>query len=50
MRYSILYFSLFLSLFISSCGGDDKKADLTAIGGKVYGGEFRFMSSEKIVS
>ncbi len=50
MRYSILYFSLFLSLFISSCGGDDKKADLTAIGGKVYGGEFRFMSSEKIES
>lgn len=46
-----LYFILLsaTSLFISSCGGDET-TQKDAIGGKMYGGEFKFMSSEKVTS
>ncbi len=50
MRNSILYLSILLAFFIASCGNSDSNANLSGIGGKIYGGEFRFMSSEKIES
>lgn len=34
-------------LVLSSCGSKEPE-QLTAVGGKLYGGEFRFMSSEKV--
>ena len=51
MRNSIIYLLILFSFIISSCGGgaDDTKK-LKAVGGKIYGGEFSFMSTEKIES
>ncbi|MFO0495361.1 MAG: ABC transporter substrate-binding protein [Flavobacteriia bacterium] len=44
----IFYFVAIISgLFLSSCGSNET-SHLNAIGGKVYGGEFKFMSSEKV--
>lgn len=37
------------TLFLTSCGGEET-AQKEAIGGKMYGGEFKFMSSEKVTS
>lgn len=43
------FFTLFtLSLLLFSCGGGDNNEQKDAIGGKMYGGEFKFMSSEKV--
>lgn len=53
MRISTLltYVVILGTFFISSCtGGDPSGEDLVAIGGKKYGGEFKFMSQEKITS
>ncbi len=51
MRNSIIYLFILFSFIISSCGGGaDETKNLTAIGGKIYGGEFSFMSPEKIES
>lgn len=50
MRYYQLILTLFIGLFISSCGGDTSTETLVAVGGKKYGGEFKFMSTEKITS
>jgi len=50
MKYYQLILSLFIGLFISSCGGDSSTEELVAVGGKKYGGEFKFMSTEKITS
>lgn len=45
MRYTIIFVISTLVLLIASCGADEKK-QLKAVGGKLYGGEFKFMSSE----
>lgn len=37
------------TLFLTSCG-ENKPEQKEAIGGKMYGGEFKFMSSEKVMS
>ena len=51
MKFNFLFLLLSLSLIISSCGSDSTDTnDLKAIGGKIYGGEFSFMSPEKIES
>lgn len=53
MRISTLtaYVVILGSLLFSSCSGDGGSTeDLVAIGGKKYGGEFKFMSQEKITS
>lgn len=51
MRLTIIS-SLFLigSLFVSCSGGEEPVEELKAVGGKQYGGEFKFMSSEKVQS
>lgn len=51
MRTYITFLLISLTLLISSCGSDDADtSNLTAVAGKMYGGEFKFMSSEKIES
>jgi oligopeptide transport system substrate-binding protein len=47
---SYLYIVLF-GLILMACSGDEKNIDsLVAVGGKKYGGELKFMSSEKVSS
>ncbi|MBI1836552.1 MAG: ABC transporter substrate-binding protein [Flavobacteriia bacterium] len=43
-------YSLFTVLFFSCSGTEKNTSDLIAVGGKQYGGELKFMSSEKISS
>lgn len=51
MKYVLLISLLFTGLLMSSCTETETDVDsLVAIGGKKYGGEFKFMSSEKINS
>ncbi|MFN5844945.1 MAG: ABC transporter substrate-binding protein, partial [Flavobacteriia bacterium] len=47
MRNHIYLLALAALMMFSSCGSEESKR-LTAIGGKMYGGVFRFMSSEKV--
>jgi peptide/nickel transport system substrate-binding protein len=47
MRYHLLLVISALTVLIYSCGSGDEP-QLNAIGGKLYGGEFKFMSSEKV--
>ena len=47
-RFLILFSGI--ALLISSCSGDAEGTQKEAIGGKMYGGEFKFMSSEKVNS
>jgi len=46
MSKALIYLSLF-SVILSSCGGGDN-APKVAVGGKYYGGVFKFMSAEKV--
>ncbi len=49
MRTYYTYFLLSVAFLVASCGGsEDQTKNLKADGGKIYGGEFKFMSSEKI--
>lgn len=41
------YLTIFLLIIITACGGESE-TQKEAIGGKMYGGEFRFMSVEKV--
>ena len=51
MRIRILLLLVSASAILLSCGGNNSEtADMKAVGGKVYGGEFSFMSGEKIES
>lgn len=51
MRYTLYSILAITSLLFTACGdGETSVEDLVAEGGKQYGGEFRFMSSEKITS
>ena len=51
MRLTIILISFLLGALLFSCESTDKPIDsLVATGGKKYGGDFRFMSSEKISS
>lgn len=51
MRIRFLHLFLFTGLILAACGGGEEKTDeLVAKGGKKYGGEFKFMSAEKINS
>ena len=49
MQNRLFPFVLFSLLILSSCGGEDA-VQKEAIGGKMYGGEFKFMSTEKVSS
>ena len=46
MNRFLVYLS-FLTLIVSSCGGGDNSPKV-AVGGKYYGGVFKFMSAEKV--
>ena len=49
MRVLLISVFALAALLISSCSGSEQNVeDLVAKGGKKYGGEFKFMSSEKI--
>lgn len=49
MRFKLLSLLLLTGLVFASCSTTEEKVDeLVAKGGKKYGGEFKFMSSEKI--
>lgn len=49
MQNKFIYgFLISLIFLLGSCGGGKEGEVLVAKGGKMYGGEFRFMSSEKI--
>jgi ABC-type oligopeptide transport system substrate-binding subunit len=50
MRYTLFSIFLLAGLAFTSCGGDTPVEELVAKGGKAYGGEFKFMSGEKITS
>jgi peptide/nickel transport system substrate-binding protein len=51
MRFILFSLLIFSGLMFTSCSGDGEGVeDLVAVGGKQYGGEFSFMSSEKITS
>ncbi|MEJ6776429.1 MAG: peptide ABC transporter substrate-binding protein [Crocinitomicaceae bacterium] len=51
MKYILLIYIVLAGLFLVSCGETEPDvASLVAIGGKKYGGEFKFMSPEKINS
>ncbi len=51
MRIRILLLLVSASTILLSCGGNNSEtADMKAVGGKIYGGEFSFMSGEKIES
>ena len=49
MKYYHIITTLVLALIVSSCG-ETTTEDLDAVGGKKYGGEFKFMSEEKITT
>lgn len=49
MKYYHIITTLLLALFLTSCG-EPATEDLVAVGGKKYGGEFKFMSEEKITT
>lgn len=49
MKFYHIFTALLLSLFFASCG-DSSTEGLVAVGGKKYGGEFKFMSEEKITT
>ena len=51
MRYTLFSIFILAGLALTSCSGGEVDIDnLEAIGGKKYGGEFKFMSSEKVTS
>ena len=51
MRIRILLLLVSASTILLSCGGNNSEtADMKAVGGKIYGGQFSFMSGEKIES
>ncbi len=51
MRYTLLSIFILAGIVLTSCSGGEVDIDnLEAIGGKKYGGEFSFMSSEKVTS
>lgn len=52
MRYILFSLLILTGLSLTSCGGgeEDGIENLVAAGGKQYGGEFRFMSSDKVTS
>ncbi len=47
MKKIIYFITIIFALVLSSCGTNET-SPREAIGGKVYGGEFRFMSAEKV--
>lgn len=49
MKYYHILTAFAITLFMSSCG-EATTEELVAVGGKKYGGEFKFMSTEKINS
>lgn len=50
MRFRIILLLICASSMILSCGSESETSNLKALGGKRYGGQFSFMSSEKIPS
>lgn len=51
MRFNILFLLFSFSILLNSCGDDNSDtSNMKAVGGKIYGGEFSFMSPEKIES
>jgi peptide/nickel transport system substrate-binding protein len=49
MRYHFFVLISIFSILLFSCGSEETKQK-NAIGGKLYGGEFKFMSSEKVIN
>lgn len=50
MKFHSLLALSFLTTILISCGDSEEQQQKEAIGGKMYGGEFKFMSSEKVES
>lgn len=51
MRYTLISLLLLTGFFFTSCGDSETAVeDMVAEGGKKYGGEFKFMSTEKITT
>jgi peptide/nickel transport system substrate-binding protein len=50
MRHPLIFIVPLVTLILASCGGESTPVQKEAIGGKMYGGEFKFMSSEKVKS
>lgn len=51
MRLTLLFSTILAGLLMTSCTETETNVnDLVAVGGKKYGGEFKFMSTEKISS
>lgn len=46
MRNKLVLLLSGVALILSSCGGSEENTQKAAVGGKMYGGEFKFMSSE----
>ncbi len=49
MKYYHIITTLIIALFVSSCV-EPSTEELVAVGGKKYGGEFKFMSEEKVTN
>ena len=50
MRTKLIFVYSLLTVFLISCSGSSTETTKVAVGGKQYGGELKFMSSEKIAS
>ncbi len=50
MRTKLIFVYSLLTFILISCSGSDSETMKVAVGGKQYGGELKFMSSEKIAS
>lgn len=50
MRNKLIIVFSVLAVLLNACSSTDDTSNLKAVGGKLYGGELKFMSSEKISS
>ena len=50
MRTKLLFIYSLITVILFSCSNSEETENLVAVGGKQYGGEIKFMSSEKVSS
>lgn len=50
MQAKKIFYSLIALFLITSCSNNSETENIDAVGGKMYGGELKFMSSEKVQS